>query len=179
MTGAEAARTRSSAARAIVSGEALRTRLYTSITPQGTVPFPSSAWLPAASPHRQSVAARPGRSRRCSRDRSSEGRSRSGSSGPRGRTDRDTTARALAVQPKRREANIYVYSCMRAFQGADGGSHVCLHCYRIFSFGYIVQGLQLSIYVGLVMVIQSALVRSHQSTSAGSFGLVRPTWIRY
>ena len=74
---------------------------------------------------------------------------------------------------------VYVYSCMRAFQGADGGSHVCLHCYRIFSFGYIVQGLQLSIYVGLVMVIQSALVRSHQSTSAGSFGLVRPTWIRY
>ena len=30
-----------------------------------------------------------------------------------------------------------------------------------------------------VMVIHSALVRSHQSTSAGSFGLVRPAWIRY
>ena len=31
----------------------------------------------------------------------------------------------------------------------------------------------------MVMVIYSALVRSHQSTSAGSFGLVRPAWITY
>ena len=31
----------------------------------------------------------------------------------------------------------------------------------------------------MVMVIYTALVRSHQSTSAGSFGLVRPAWIRY
>ena len=31
----------------------------------------------------------------------------------------------------------------------------------------------------MVMVIYSALVRSHQSTSADSFGLVRPAWIEY
>ena len=36
-----------------------------------------------------------------------------------------------------------------------------------------------NIYMVMVMVMYTALVRSHQSTSAGSFGLVRPAWIRY
>ena len=34
-----------------------------------------------------------------------------------------------------------------------------------------------AVMVMAVMVIHSVLVRSHQSTSAGSFGLVRPAWI--
>jgi hypothetical protein len=34
-----------------------------------------------------------------------------------------------------------------------------------------------TVIIVMVMVIYSALVRSHQSTSAGSLGLVRPAWI--
>ena len=58
------------------------------------------------------------------------------------------------------------------------------YCYRAFSqclftvqeWGLLLKSGRRS---GFATVIYTALVRSHQSTSAGSFGLVRPAWIRY